>query len=312
MDQTHREFRARSERLRELWREVNKALKDFEQRAQKDPMACAEEALRKVAYESNLYRVTFKRLFGHDLKRKHEWWRRVPLPLDPDRRALFIDCVLHYEMFAGVWRVYSDGIKRPDLRGEGLARAMCEIYVEAKLTEPYLLGVSTEIVRRQLPDDVRDEALAEQLTGYYLAQLSTTPRYRLGRALRAAGPPEEVLRQELPAQALMAWAERGETEFVLKDLRGRIADSIARNVSGSAANPGRASEIAALAAFASKEQALKVGRDAGLAPREYEIFKLFIENPGIKYREIANRLGISVGTVGKTKARIAQALKQVG
>jgi DNA-binding CsgD family transcriptional regulator len=312
MDQTQREFRARSQRLREIWREVNEGLKDFEQRAQKDPMACAEEALRKVAYESNLYRVTFKRLFGHDLKRKHEWWRRVPLPLDPDRRALFIDCVLHYEMFAGVWHLYRDAIKRPDLRGEGLARAICEIYGEAKLTEPYLLAVSTEIVLRQLPDDVREEALAEYLTGYYLAQLSTTPHYRLGRALRVAGPPEEVLRQELPAQALMAWAERGETEFVLKDLRGRIAESIARNVSGSAANPGRASEIAALAAFASKEQALKVGRDAGLAPREYEIFKLFIENPGIKYREIANRLGISVGTVGKTKARIAQALKQVG
>jgi hypothetical protein len=28
---------------------------------------------------------------------------------------------------------------RPDLRGEGLARAICEIYGEAKLTEPYLL-----------------------------------------------------------------------------------------------------------------------------------------------------------------------------
>jgi DNA-binding CsgD family transcriptional regulator len=176
--------------------------------------------------------------------------------------------------------------------------------------------VSTEIVGRQLPDDVRKEALAEHLTGFFLAQLSTTPRYRLGRALRVAGPPEEVLRQELQAQALVAWAERGETEVVLKDLRGRIAESIARNVSSSAAkSPGRASDVAALAAFASKEnkeKALKVGRDAGLAPRAYEIFKLFVTHPGIKYREIANRLGISVGTVGKTKARIAQALKQVG
>jgi hypothetical protein len=117
MDPTHSEFEARTERIRRMWQKVTKALKDFEQRAEKNSAACAEEALRKVAYELNLYRVTFNRLFGLDLERKQEWWRRVPLPDDPNRRALFIDSVVLYEMFGRVWRLYGDLTERPDLRG---------------------------------------------------------------------------------------------------------------------------------------------------------------------------------------------------
>jgi DNA-binding CsgD family transcriptional regulator len=312
MGYTQPEFEARVDRVRQMWHGINNALKDFEQRAAKEPMAGAEEALRKVAYESNLYRVTHKRLFRLDLKRRQEWWGRVPLPPDPNRRALFIDGVLLYRLFESVWEAYSDGIERPDLRGENLARAMCEIYVEAKLTEPWLLSSVTEIVSKQLPGHRWEEAFAEQLTGYFLTQLSTTPRYRLGRALREAGQPEEVLRQELPAASLAAWAERGPEEFVLKALRNRIAENMARHVSGTPGESRRANDIAALADFAERERVLKQGREAGLAPREYEIFKLFVENPGIKYREIANRLGVSVGTVGKTKSRIARALNQAG
>jgi DNA-binding CsgD family transcriptional regulator len=99
---------------------------------------------------------------------------------------------------------------------------------------------------------------------------------------------------------------------VLKELKNRIADSIASHVNAGSAKNARLDELSALADFANKERVLKQGKDAGLAPREYEIFKLFVENPGIKYREVADRLGISVGAVSKTKARIAQALKRAG
>jgi DNA-binding CsgD family transcriptional regulator len=53
---------------------------------------------------------------------------------------------------------------------------------------------------------------------------------------------------------------------------------------------------------------LRQGKDAGLTPKEYEIFKLFVENPGIKYREVADKLGVSIGTVSKMKSRIKKAL----
>ena len=92
-------------------------------------MAYADEALRKVAYEANLYRVTHKRLFGLDLKRRQDWWARTPMPPDPDRRVLFIDGIVLYGLFAGTWELYRRAIKRPDLQGENLAHAMCEIYM---------------------------------------------------------------------------------------------------------------------------------------------------------------------------------------
>jgi hypothetical protein len=229
-----------------MWHEVVKPLKDFEQRARKDPKACAAEALRKIAYESNSYRIVHKRLFGLDLKRKEYWWGRASLPSDPDSRRLFIDCVVLYELFEGTWDIYREAIKRPDLHGDNLARAICEIYVEVKLTEPYLLARSTEIVSQQLPDKIREERLAEELTGYFLTQLSTSPGYRLGRALREMGPPRRprssTLLQELPAQALVAWAERGDQEFVLKRLSSRIADGIAKQATEASIRPDKVAD----------------------------------------------------------------------
>jgi hypothetical protein len=225
-----------------MWHNVVKPLKDFEQRAERDPKACAEEALRKIAGESPLYRITHKRLFGLDLKRKETWWGRAPLPSDPDSRRLFIDCVVLYGLFEGAWDIYREAIKRPDLRGDDLARAICEIYVEVKLMEPFLLARSTEFVSKQLPDKVREEGLAEELTGYYLTQLSTSPGYRLGRALQEMGPPSDALLQELPAQALVAWAERGNEEFVLKRLRSRIADGIANQAREASIRPAKVAD----------------------------------------------------------------------
>jgi hypothetical protein len=222
-----------------MWHEVVKPLKDFEERVEQDPKACAEEAMRKIAYESNLYRIAHKRLFGLDLKHKENWWGRAPLPSDPDSRRLFIDCVLLYGLFEGAWDICGEAIKRPDLRGDNLARAVCEIYVEVKLTEPFLLARSTEIVSKQLPDKIREERLAEELTGYFLTQLLTSPGRRLGRALQEMGPPSSALLQELPAQALVAWAERGNEEFVLEGLKNRIADGIAKQASEASIRPAK-------------------------------------------------------------------------
>jgi len=158
-----------------------------------------------------------------------------------------MDCVVLYGLFEGAWDIYGEAIKRPDLQGDNLDRAICEIYIEVKLTEPYVLARSTEIVSKQLPDKVREERFAEELTGYYLTQLSTSPSYRLGRALCKLGPPSRppssALLQELPAQALVAWAERGDQEFVLKKLRGRIAGSIANLASEASIRPAKVEYI---------------------------------------------------------------------
>ena len=72
----------------------------------------------------------------------------------------------------------------------------------------------------------------------------------------------------------------------------------------------RREEFLELAEFATREHEalLRRARKAGLPPRELEVYRLFIENPGIKYREVAARLGITTGAVGALKARIKKTL----
>jgi DNA-binding CsgD family transcriptional regulator len=72
----------------------------------------------------------------------------------------------------------------------------------------------------------------------------------------------------------------------------------------------RREELLALAVFAQREHdaLLRRAKEAGLPPREFEVYRLFIENPGIKNREVAARLGITTGAVGAFKARIKKTL----
>jgi hypothetical protein len=55
MKRATKDLEANARRFREMWYEVDNSLKNFEQWAKKDPKARAEEVMRKVAYESNLY-----------------------------------------------------------------------------------------------------------------------------------------------------------------------------------------------------------------------------------------------------------------
>jgi RNA polymerase sigma factor (sigma-70 family) len=63
-----------------------------------------------------------------------------------------------------------------------------------------------------------------------------------------------------------------------------------------------------LAAFADREKLLKYAQTARLAPQELEVFRLYIEHPTLKYREIADQLGISTNQVGVIKHRIKNKL----
>jgi DNA-binding CsgD family transcriptional regulator len=56
------------------------------------------------------------------------------------------------------------------------------------------------------------------------------------------------------------------------------------------------------------KRALEWGRQAGLTPREFEVYNLFLGNPKIKYREVAHKLGMSTSQVGVLKHRIKHAL----
>ena len=119
---------------------------------------------------------------------------------------------------------------------------------------------------------------------------------------------EQVLKEHLLSLAYVAEEERGplsEAELV----RG-ITSQLRRDAWES--RKTRREGLLLLAEFVEREvflkQALEWGRQAGLTPREFEVYKLFIKNPKIKYREVADKLGMSTSQVGVLKHRIKHAL----
>jgi hypothetical protein len=119
---------------------------------------------------------------------------------------------------------------------------------------------------------------------------------------------EQVLEKHLLSLAYVAEEERGplsEAELV----RG-ITSQLRRDAWES--RKTRREVLLLLAEFVEYEvflkQALELGRQAGLTPREFEVYNLFLENPKIKYREVGEKLGMSTSQVGVLKHRIKHAL----
>jgi DNA-binding CsgD family transcriptional regulator len=104
----------------------------------------------------------------------------------------------------------------------------------------------------------------------------TLPKTKDGRRQRASGPKSYI----------------NVVDTILTDRGDRAAD-----------NPEQD-----LAQFANREELLRVARDAGLTPREMELYEFFIQNPQAKYREAADKLGMSVQQVGVLKYRIKETL----
>ena len=152
-------------------------------------------------------------------------------------------------------------------------------------------------------------------------------RLRLARAHQSEHAParEAEVRRGLSLRALEAdllrLAREGESreKVLLDSIRHVVARSgpaspptgdlvreVARLVREEARgrDQTRHGEVTELAGFAERDKLLKRGRDAGLPPREYELYKFFISNPGATNPQAARTLGVSVGTVKSLRHRI--------
>lgn len=136
----------------------------------------------------------------------------------------------------------------------------------------------------------------------------------LERALEALALEDQTLEQVLGEHILsLAYKAQEEAGRPLSDaeLVRIITRQLRRDVSEGGGT--RQEELLLLAEFAEREvllkRALEWGRQAGLTPREFEVYKLFLENPNIKYREAAHKLGMSTSQVGVLKHRIKHTLR---
>jgi DNA-binding CsgD family transcriptional regulator len=123
---------------------------------------------------------------------------------------------------------------------------------------------------------------------------------------------EQVLEEHILSLAYKAEEEAG-GPLSDAELARVITGQLRRDASGS--QQTRREELLLLAKFVEREvllkRALEWGRQAGLTPREFEVYKLFVENPKIKYREVAQKLGMSTSQVGVLKHRIKHTLRVV-
>jgi DNA-binding CsgD family transcriptional regulator len=123
---------------------------------------------------------------------------------------------------------------------------------------------------------------------------------------------EQVLQEHILSLAYKAQEEAG-GPLSDADLVRIITGQLRRDASECGGT--RQEELLLLAEFAERgvflKQALEWGRQAGLTPREFEVYKLFLENPKIKYREAAEKLGMSTSQVGVLKHRIKHTLRVV-
>jgi hypothetical protein len=214
------------------------------------------------------------------------------------------------------------------LSSEKRAAKVCKVGVEAlRGRESVLLHNLQELqhgARGEAESLVKD-VLAQWLAGELATRISIRTNKRLAKALddiRGHNKPArrerfEALLQELYARAPARWADHHVVDWQLEATRNAVVKEIEQCLAPRADRDGASlTEEQELAAFVEREKALKAARDAGLPPREYELFALvmntprrFLNNDGKpKHREIAQELGIAVGTSKSLWSRIMRTL----
>jgi DNA-binding CsgD family transcriptional regulator len=181
---------------------------------------------------------------------------------------------------------------------------VCESFLEAWRERPGLAALGIESIEACLPERFKGLTLSAYLTTYLAAHTSLHTNLRLRQGideLREDGESRfSRLLKELPAEALAAYRDRSRDFGNLMDVRTEAA----RRLEKRDVPP----DLQGLATFADRENLLKHTKAARLSPQELEVFKLCTEKPNLKYREIANELGISTSQVGVIKHRIKHKL----
>ena len=189
-----------------------------------------------------------------------------------------------------------------------MARLVCAAYLLAWKRMPGMIAATIEAFQKAVPDLANEAGLAEFLTGYLATHISmeTNLRLRAGIDERREEGERRFARllRELPAEASAAYAERLPAWGDLMDLRTEVARRLEKREAQSDKK-----ELTELAAFADRETLLKLAKGARLSAQELEVFELCTANPGVSYREIAERLGMkSTSQVGVVKHRIKRKL----
>jgi O6-methylguanine-DNA--protein-cysteine methyltransferase len=299
------QFEARVRDTHKRLRRYEESLKELEAYFHERPQGSADALLLSVPVQLEVWRKYASSRFGVDLEdreqRKKLRWSNLA---DAWEYTLL---AYRYDVTDNAWSLMMLAHTTGE-RGERLARLICAAYLLAWKRMPGMIAATIEAFQKAVPHLANEAGLAEYLTGYLATHISMETNLRLRAGIDERREEGERrfprLLRELPAEALAANAERPPAWGDLMDLRTEVARRLEKREAQSDKK-----ELIELAAFADRETLLKLAKGARLSAQELEVFELCTANPGVSYREIAERLGMkSTSQVGVVKHRIKRKL----
>ena len=284
----------------------------FKDLAKQHPAAAAEAVQGSIPLFMERTRTRARRAHGVDIAAPDwkERFRQEPHALL--EASLLLGAANNYSVYSRCQEKLDAYAADESLSSEERAAKVCEVGVEA------LRGIeaATQHYLQEVVGQTEGEAkayakneLALRQAGYLITQISLTKNKQLAKALdylREGNKPAnrerfETLLRELYVRAPEHWAEHHVTDWQLRVTRSAVVKEIESRRSSR-------TEEAELVAFAERETLLEKAREAGLTPRERELFRFLLDNPGAKNADAAHALGVAEGTVRSLKSRIKKAL----
>jgi hypothetical protein len=294
-------------------------IEDFKKLTKQDPAATAAAVFKLIPQLMERYQTQARESFGVDIANEG-WKEQFKQKRRSDAEALhLLEVANRYLVFSWCRTKLDAYAADTSLSNEEWAAKVCEVGVEAlrgmeaasqhSLQE--LLGRSSGEAARFVKD-----VLGRELAGQLATRISVERYGRLRRALddiREHNKPArrarfEALLRELYTLGPESWANHHVTDWQLEVTRSAAVKAIEQR-----RRPP--TEVEELAAFADREALLKTGRELGLPPREYELFRLvfseperFLRNGKLNHAEAAREMRVATGTVKSLWARIRKTL----
>ena len=284
-------------------RRVDVHLKDFADYLQGNPAEVTRHLVIIVPQQMDAWRQEAVEKYGYDPERG-EVLNLEKSPKSAKDAQKLTALVTHYHTCRLVMEQW-EWFVEIGLSGERLQLAVCQSVIEAYRQRPGVDALLIEALEAAIPGFPQGLALSVYLTSHVAAHTSLYKNQRLRAGIDELRTDDESrfsrLLKELPAEVLAAYHEREAGWGDLMDVRTEAA----RHLEKAEPRP----EAQELAAFADRETLLKLAKGARLSAQELEVFELCTANPGVSYREIAERLGMkSTSQVGVVKHRIKRKL----
>lgn len=318
--------------LRQIVREGIARMQDRRQAEQKlaevareYPKMAAQEMLVFARTERDRLRRQLLETFGFSVSRERSGFRcrfatPVRRPRTPEEAARWVDAMVAlagFELSLDRMWLAASSFPPPDR-----ARMICNAFSDVMRETPAVYAAFANCQEDYAP--AAKQYASAMLAGWARSHLKSYP----GTKAAQEGP---NWASELVDATLLAWLELGPDSPIVRSTRFRdwlrehgekqkdgrrkkapgppaFVNLVDRFLSGRDSGQKTKSPEHELATFAEREALLRLGRKAGLPPREMQLLELFTSNPGISNPEAARELKIAVGTVKSLKHRIKRSL----